>query len=66
MQHIRGFSVPKLRKCVLRADSIGTNSGFMKARGYIDFSTIDIITASPNPFNTTQGGLGLLPWYIHP
>ena len=54
-----------------RADSIGTSSGFLKARGSLDFGTIDILTATPNPFNAKQaslsgGGLGLLPWYIHP
>ena len=54
-----------------RADSVGTSSGFLKARGYADFGTIDILTATPNPFNAKQasvtgGGLGLLPWYIHP
>ena len=54
-----------------RADSIGTSSGFLKARGSVDFGTINILTATPNPFNAKQaslsgGGLGLLPWYIHP
>ena len=54
-----------------RADSIGTSSGFLKARGLVDFGTVDILTATPNPFNAKQaslsgGGLGLLPWYIHP
>ena len=54
-----------------RADSIGTTSGFLKARGYANFGTVDILTATPNPFDATHasisgGGLGLLPWYIHP
>lgn len=54
-----------------RADSVGTNSGFLKAYGSIDFRTINIMTAAPNPFsaapaNTSGGGMGLLPWYIHP
>ena len=69
MQHMKSSDLSLLS--MHRADSIGTSSGFLKARGSVDFATINILTATPNLFNVKQapvsgGGLGLLPWYIHP
>ena len=39
--------------------------------GRIDFPSIDALTATPNPYDSSAasvsgGGMGLLPWYVRP
>ncbi len=46
-------------------------SGQISNGGKIDFTSINALTANPNPYDNSTaaisgGGLGLLPWYLHP
>ena len=55
-----------MRQAEARKRLVLCRAGPLSTGGKIDFTSINAITAAPNTVNGSAGGLGLLPWYIHP